>query len=181
MRNLFSLHTRACHLLLCFCTLGLSAELESDPDRSGKSREFGLSFCRPLNRSPSLHIAVLMDCIAIYALPGAKCDLSVLSPTRQHDIHSLRRIIHMNLREVRTQLNHMRNSNLRRRAALLVRQISDEVLLDDMSAIPSHHSLVRVHRCYYIACECSGIKPPHRLRVCKGCFSTFYCSRECQK
>ncbi|KAJ3519136.1 hypothetical protein NM688_g9347 [Phlebia brevispora] len=34
-------------------------------------------------------------------------------------------------------------------------------------------------RCHLAGCACSGVKPPHQLRVCKGCWQVEYCSKYC--
>ena len=34
--------------------------------------------------------------------------------------------------------------------------------------------------CYLDGCLCSGMKPKHPMRVCKGCWHAYYCSVKCQ-
>lgn len=175
----FSLDVRISNVLLSYCTLGLAAELESTTDDAGESTQSIIDSLR-LSKRSGTYIEALLNCITMYALPGAKSDISTLSQSRQHDVNNLKKITQIHLEAVGAALGRMqRNSNLRLRVAHTVRQISNEVIPSDIFALG--YLGPRLHRCSCFACECSGMKPPHGLHVCKGCWSAFYCSRQCQK
>lgn len=60
--------------------------------------------------------------------------------------------------------------------ALELRETSwpEDITIDDSS-----HSHSR--RCHWHDCMCSHTDPAHSIRVCKGCWQVFYCSRQCQR
>lgn len=120
----------------------------------------------------------IMDCITLYALPGATVVLSTLSSKRQRDIFNLRNMIDVRISTVRELLQPMPPSSFKRRATRIAQDIQSAL---DFEAFPGVLYAGGPHRCNDLGCECSGTKPPHALRVCKGCWAAFYCSKQCQK
>lgn len=174
MRHRFTLDARTCHILLCYCTLGLLTELKSPGDDAGELNDSIFRLLRLL----CFYIEALLDCIAIYALPGASSNISTLSKNRQHDIHNLRRIIRLYLAEAHDRLKGAPQNALQRKAERIIHQIAHEL---DLNRRFANQYLGRLHRCSFLACECSGMKAPHRMRICKGCLSAFYCNKRCQE
>lgn len=69
-------------------------------------------------------------------------------------------------------------SVVRDKTAHMVEHVLEDLDLEVRSRAAVNAGL---HRCHYELCICSGMKPPHQLRVCQGCWSVFYCGEYCQK
>lgn len=175
MQHQFCLDARTSHILLCHCARGLCSH--ADRKEVGELKD-NLLFCMSL--TPSLlvgHVVALLDCIEMYGLPGAKGDISTLSDNRRHDFSNLRRIIYTFIMSPCEHLKAQR-IDLRLRALATMERVADG-LISDMSFVDSYTA--RPHRCSSPTCICSGMKAPHKLRICKGCLSVFYCNKWCQK
>ena len=46
--------------------------------------------------------------------------------------------------------------------------------------IESPRDVPRKH-CHWEGCICTDKRPKHSVRICKGCYRVFYCSKQCQK
>lgn len=175
MQHQFSLDARTSHILLCHCAHGLSAP--SDMNDVGELNN-NLLFRMLFKLSPFVgHVVSFLDCIDVYGLPGAKGGISHLSNDLRHDLSNLRQIIHHWLREPGEHLSEQAG-DLRLRAERTMHRMKQELIPD--SAFADLYT-ARLHRCSCWLCECSGMKAPHKMRICKGCLSVFYCSKLCQK
>lgn len=47
-------------------------------------------------------------------------------------------------------------------------------------ATPEGPDLSEANACGNALCLCHVQKPPHQMRVCKGCWSVMYCNAKCQ-
>lgn len=175
MQHRFSLDARTSHILLCHCAHGLSVK----PDTSDLGESKNGPLFRILLKRVSLVpcIVAWLDCIDVYGMPGAKGDISTHPDNRRHDFSNLRQIIDFWLRTSGEDLS-VQPSDLRRRAERTIHRMKQE-LVPDWSFADSYTA--RPHRCSCFICECSGMKAPHKLRICKGCLSVFYCNKLCQE
>lgn len=175
MQHQVSLDARTSHILLCHCAHGLSVNSSTDDVGGLKDNP---SFRASLKTSLFVAYTVaLLDCIDIYGMPGAKGDISTLRDNRRHDFSNLRQIIQSFLRDPDKHLSEQAD-DLRLRAERTMHRMAQE-LVPDWSFVDSYTA--RPHRCSCYACICSGIKAPHKLRICQGCFSMFYCNKRCQQ
>ena len=54
--------------------------------------------------------------------------------------------------------------------------------LNRASPLSEEKAYWRIPRhCFWLGCACSGHKPFHPVRVCKGCWRALYCSAQCQR
>ncbi|KAJ3550537.1 hypothetical protein NM688_g5058 [Phlebia brevispora] len=122
----------------------------------------------------------IIDFVGACGMPGLQVLPDHVRGKARRGIMHLRHTIYV---RYKTIIRDLRLSGLPLSATKDARETAElviECIENNGGADERHRIRDQWGQCRFAGCACSGIKPSHKLRVCKGCWQVQYCSSYCQ-